>query len=88
MAPLRVIVRRNISSAASRSAVPVACVISTSTTSPLRFYKTTDYWYAEHERSLLWNDPAIGIDWPIDFEPQLAAKDAEARILAQADLYE
>ena len=51
-------------------------------------YKTTDYWYAEHERSLLWNDPAIGIDWQIDFEPQLAAKDAAARTLAQADLYE
>ena len=51
-------------------------------------YKTTDYWYAEHERSLLWNDPAIGIAWPIDFEPQLAAKDAAARTLAQADLYE
>jgi dTDP-4-dehydrorhamnose 3,5-epimerase len=51
-------------------------------------YKTTDYWYAEHERSLLWNDPAIGIDWPIDFEPQLAAKDASAKTLDQADLYE
>lgn len=51
-------------------------------------YKTTDYWYAEHERSLLWNDPAIGIAWPIDFEPQLAAKDAATRTLAQADLYE
>ena len=51
-------------------------------------YKTTDYWYAEHERSLLWNDPAVGINWPIDFEPQLATKDAAAKTLAQADLYE
>ena len=51
-------------------------------------YKTTDYWYAEHERSLLWNDPAVGINWPIDFEPQLAAKDAAARTLTQADLYD
>lgn len=51
-------------------------------------YKTTDYWYAEHERSLLWNDPAVGINWPIDFEPQLAAKDAAGRTLAQADLYD
>lgn len=51
-------------------------------------YKTTDYWYAEHERSLLWNDSAIGIDWPIDFEPQLAAKDAAAKMLGQADLHE
>jgi dTDP-4-dehydrorhamnose 3,5-epimerase len=27
-------------------------------------YKTTDYWAPEHERAILWNDPAIGIDWP------------------------
>ncbi len=51
-------------------------------------YKTTDYWYAEHERSLLWNDPAIGISWPIDFEPQLAAKDAAGKLFAEADTYE
>ena len=47
-------------------------------------YKTTDYWYPSHECSLLWNDPALGIDWPIDFEPQLAAKDAAGLPLAQA----
>jgi len=51
-------------------------------------YKTTDYWYPAHERSLLWNDPALGIDWPIDFAPQLAAKDAAARLLADADLFD
>ena len=28
-------------------------------------YKTTDYWYPEHERTLLWNDPALGIVWPL-----------------------
>lgn len=39
-------------------------------------YKTTDYWFPDFERSLLWNDPAIGIDWPLDGEPKLAAKDA------------
>jgi dTDP-4-dehydrorhamnose 3,5-epimerase len=50
-------------------------------------YKTTDYWYPEHERSLLWNDPAIGIDWPIDFEPQLAAKDLAGKLLAQAEVF-
>ena len=27
-------------------------------------YKTTDFWYPEHERTLLWNDPALGIAWP------------------------
>jgi len=47
-------------------------------------YKTTDYWYPAHERCLLWNDPALGIDWPIDFAPQLAAKDGAGLPLAQA----
>jgi dTDP-4-dehydrorhamnose 3,5-epimerase len=51
-------------------------------------YKTTDYWYPEHERSLLWNDPAIGIAWPIDFAPQLADKDALACLLEQAELFD
>lgn len=51
-------------------------------------YKTTDYWHPEHERSLLWNDPAIGIEWPIDGEPQLAAKDQAGKLLAQAELFE
>jgi dTDP-4-dehydrorhamnose 3,5-epimerase len=48
-------------------------------------YKTTDYWYQAHERSIVWNDPAIGIEWPIDFEPLLAAKDAAGKRLAEAD---
>ncbi|MVW63049.1 dTDP-4-dehydrorhamnose 3,5-epimerase [Massilia sp. NEAU-DD11] len=51
-------------------------------------YKTTDYWYPEHERSLSWNDPAIGIDWPIDFVPQLAAKDQAGKLLAQAEVFD
>jgi dTDP-4-dehydrorhamnose 3,5-epimerase len=50
-------------------------------------YKTTDYWYPEFERCLLWNDPALGIDWPWVGTPTLAAKDAAARPLAQADVY-
>ena len=50
-------------------------------------YKTTDYWFAEHERSLVWNDPDVGIDWPIDFMPQLAAKDQNGRSLKNADVY-
>ncbi|SAK69519.1 dTDP-4-dehydrorhamnose 3,5-epimerase [Caballeronia ptereochthonis] len=50
-------------------------------------YKTTDYWYPEHERSIVWNDPAIGVDWPIDFEPVLAAKDAAGKPLADAEVY-
>jgi dTDP-4-dehydrorhamnose 3,5-epimerase len=51
-------------------------------------YKTTDYWYPEHERGLLWNDPAIGIEWPIDAAPQLAAKDQAAKLLAEAELFD
>lgn len=50
-------------------------------------YKTTDYWYPEHERSLLWSDPALGIDWQLSAAPLLAAKDAAAPVLAQAELY-
>ncbi|CAH2771087.1 MAG: dTDP-4-dehydrorhamnose 3,5-epimerase (EC [uncultured Caballeronia sp.] len=51
-------------------------------------YKTTDYWYPEHTRSILWNDPAIGIKWPIDFEPLLSAKDAAGVRLADAEHFE
>jgi dTDP-4-dehydrorhamnose 3,5-epimerase len=50
-------------------------------------YKTTDYWFPEHERSLVWNDPEIGIEWPIDFEPLLAAKDAAGKRLSEADTF-
>lgn len=51
-------------------------------------YKTTDYWYPEHERSLQWNDQAVGIDWPVDGLPLLAAKDAAGKLLAQAEVFE
>jgi dTDP-4-dehydrorhamnose 3,5-epimerase len=50
-------------------------------------YKTTDYWSPQHERTLLWNDPAIGIQWPIDAEPTLAAKDAAGKRLAEAETF-
>jgi dTDP-4-dehydrorhamnose 3,5-epimerase len=51
-------------------------------------YKTTDYWYPEHERSLVWNDPQINIAWPIQDAPQLAKKDAEGSAFASAETYE
>lgn len=52
-------------------------------------YKTTEYWYPEHERSLLWNDPAVGIEWPLGgARPTLAAKDAAAPKLADAQVYD
>jgi dTDP-4-dehydrorhamnose 3,5-epimerase len=47
-------------------------------------YKTTDYYYPEFERSILWSDPAIGIDWPlhlVDGSPLLATKDENAPLL-------
>jgi dTDP-4-dehydrorhamnose 3,5-epimerase len=50
-------------------------------------YKTTDYYSPEHERSLLWNDPVLGIDWPLDGPPILAAKDAAAKPLAKAECF-
>lgn len=51
-------------------------------------YKTTDYYHPEHERSLLWNDPQVGVDWPIDFAPQLAAKDAAGSAFAAAETFD
>ena len=50
-------------------------------------YKTTDYYHPEFERSLLWSDPAIGIDWPLHLlaaSPLLAAKDAQAPTLKES----
>jgi len=50
-------------------------------------YKTTDFWYPEFERSLLWNDSALGIVWPLQQAPTLAAKDAAGTPFAIADTY-
>jgi dTDP-4-dehydrorhamnose 3,5-epimerase len=51
-------------------------------------YKTTAYYDKECERSIVWNDPAIGIAWPdAGIAPLLAAKDALAGSLAAADLF-
>ncbi|ADU34996.1 MULTISPECIES: dTDP-4-dehydrorhamnose 3,5-epimerase [Variovorax] len=48
-------------------------------------YKTTDYYAPAHERSIAWNDPAIGIDWPLSgASPVLSAKDAAAPTLAES----
>ena len=51
-------------------------------------YKTTDYWYPEHERSLLWNDGALGIEWPLSGAPILTAKDATGTPLSAAAVYD
>ena len=50
-------------------------------------YKTTDYWYPTHERSLRWDDPTVGIDWPMQGQPLLAAKDAAAALWAEAEKF-
>jgi len=50
-------------------------------------YKTTDYWYAEHERTLLWSDPALGIRWPLDGAPVTTPRDAAGSPLAAAETY-
>ena len=49
-------------------------------------YKATGYWSAELERTLAWNDPAVGIAWPLDASPVLSAKDAAGTPLADAEL--
>lgn len=50
-------------------------------------YKTTDFWAPEHERCLLWNDPGVGINWPITGMPILANKDKLGRRISDADLF-
>ena len=50
-------------------------------------YKTTDYYAPAHERCIVWNDPDLAIDWPLQTAPLLAAKDAQAPVLAQAEVF-
>jgi dTDP-4-dehydrorhamnose 3,5-epimerase len=50
-------------------------------------YKATAYWAPEHERTIIWNDPYVAIAWPISGAPTLAAKDAAARRLAEAEVF-
>jgi dTDP-4-dehydrorhamnose 3,5-epimerase len=51
-------------------------------------YKTTDYYAPEYDRSLLWNDPALGIQWPFEGEASLSKKDILGKVLAEADTYD
>ena len=50
-------------------------------------YKTTDFYAPEHERTLLWNDPALGIKWPLAGEPVLSDKDRRGTPLASAETF-
>lgn len=50
-------------------------------------YKTTDFYSPAHERAILWNDPDLGIVWPIEGEPQLSSKDAAASRFRDAQTF-
>lgn len=50
-------------------------------------YKTTDYYAPEHERCVIWNDPALGIEWPIEGEPVLSGKDKVGKLLGEAEVF-
>lgn len=50
-------------------------------------YKATDYYAAQHERTILWNDPELGIEWPLTQLPILSAKDESAVRFRDAELY-
>ncbi len=53
-------------------------------------YKTTDFYAPEYERTLLWNDPDVGIVWPIEEgqEPLLSPKDRVGKVLSAAECYD
>ena len=52
------------------------------------FYKCTEYYHPEDDHSLLWNDPAVGIEWPLqNREPILSEKDRIAQCLSQIPVY-
>lgn len=51
-------------------------------------YKQTDYYYPEYDRTLLWNDPDIEIDWPVDSFPILSEKDKLGKSFKDCDKYE
>jgi dTDP-4-dehydrorhamnose 3,5-epimerase len=50
-------------------------------------YKVTAYYSPEHDRGIRWNDPAIGIDWPLDVPPLLSGKDEKAPLLRDAETF-
>jgi len=50
-------------------------------------YKTTEYYHPESERVILWNDPDLAIDWPIDGSPILAKRDAAATPFREAETF-
>ena len=51
-------------------------------------YKVSDYWAPEFERTLLWNDPGLRIDWPITGEPIIAPKDRVGTPFSRAEVFD
>lgn len=52
------------------------------------FYKCTELYAPQHERTVLWSDASIGIDWPVQGEPNLSHKDRQGVVLAHAELFD
>ncbi|MEI6207664.1 MAG: dTDP-4-dehydrorhamnose 3,5-epimerase [Desulfuromonadales bacterium] len=69
--------------------IPAGCAHGFCVTSDTAefLYLTTDYWAPEHERCIAWNDPDLGIDWPLTTSPSVSAKDREGRSFRDADLF-
>jgi dTDP-4-dehydrorhamnose 3,5-epimerase len=52
------------------------------------FYKTTDFYAPEHERTILWSDPELGVRWPLEAQPIVSEKDRRAAPFASAQLFD
>ena len=52
------------------------------------FYKCTDFYHPEHERTLLWNDPEVNIQWPLQGEPLLSEKDGTGTLFSEIEAFE
>jgi dTDP-4-dehydrorhamnose 3,5-epimerase len=50
-------------------------------------YKATDYWAPQHERCIIWNDPQLGIPWPLRETPEISAKDRLGIPLDKAEVF-
>ena len=55
-----------------------------------KLLRATEYYAPEWERTIIWNDPEIGIDWPLlpGLEPLLSDKDQKGKLLAEAELFD
>jgi dTDP-4-dehydrorhamnose 3,5-epimerase len=52
------------------------------------FYKTTDYYSPENERTILWSDPVLGIHWPLGGQPMVSDKDRQGMAFAAAEVFD